>query len=165
MLAARDRPIRLLPRGRRPCDLGRHALPESCIKAPSSKVTRDARTGNRSGRTQYLRWFHCCSAGLVFPRERACTPCVTATGRTWWPMVCRCRWCRSAWGTHRSGRQRMFTRTLSEAKTMRRPCGGMSFSAGEPGLVQKEKSSDGQRHRRARRIPSDGVRLLPSSAG
>ena len=30
----------------------------------------------------------------------------------------------------------------------------MSFSAGEPGLVQKENSSDGQRHRRARRIIS-----------
>jgi hypothetical protein len=48
----------------------------------------------------------------------------------------------------------MFTRTLSEAKTMRRPCGGMRFSAGEPGLVQKENSSDGQRHRQAHRIIS-----------
>ena len=40
----------------------------------------------------------------------------------------------------------MFTRTLSEAKTMRRPYGGMSFSAGEPGIAQKENSSDDQRH-------------------
>jgi hypothetical protein len=29
---------------------------------------------------------------------------------------------------------------------MRRPCGGMSFSAGEPGIASKENSSDDQRH-------------------
>jgi hypothetical protein len=37
----------------------------------------------------------------------------------------------------------------------------MRFSAGEPGLVQKENSSDGQRHRRARRIISS----LPMAFG
>jgi hypothetical protein len=43
----------------------------------------------------------------------------------------------------------------------------MSFSAGEPGIAQKENSSDDQRHRRAPRIissPSDGARVLPSSS-
>ena len=48
----------------------------------------------------------------------------------------------------------MFTRTLSEAKTMRRPCGGMRFSAGELGLVQNENSSDDQSHPRVPRIIS-----------
>ena len=40
-----------------------------------------------------------------------------------------CRWLPSAWGTPRSGRRRMFTRTLSAAKTMTRPDVGMNFSA------------------------------------
>ena len=45
------------------------------------------------------------------------------------------------------GRRRMYTRTLYEAKTMRRRCGGMSFNAGELGIAYKENSSDDQRER------------------
>jgi len=33
---------------------------------------------------------------LNLRRARVCTPYATATGRTCWPMVCHCRWCRSA---------------------------------------------------------------------
>src|ERR1039458_10237828 len=61
-------------------------------------------------------------------------------------MGYRCRWCRSGWGTPRCGRRRRFTRTRYAAKTMRRRGGGMSFSAGEPGLAWNEKSSDDRRH-------------------
>jgi hypothetical protein len=48
----------------------------------------------------------------------------------------------------------MFTRTLSEAKTMTPPDVGTTFSAEAPWTARNEKSSDDPIHRRRPRINS-----------
>src|SRR5215472_4435302 len=66
-------------------------------------------------------------------------------------MACPYRLCRSAWGTPRSERRRRFTRTRFEAKMMRPPNGGTSFSGAEPNIELKESLTDTTKRLRVRK--------------